>query len=130
MAHPAQSPRDSLVLRGLVFYGYHGVLAEEQKLGQRFQVDLRLWMDLQAAARSDDLADTVSYAAVFDQVRAVLEGPPSRLLEHVAGRVGAALLAADPRIARVRVRLLKLDPPIAAMSNGQAGVVLHFTRES
>jgi hypothetical protein len=47
----------------------------------------------------------------------------------VAGRIGAALLAADPRIARVRVRLLKLDPPIAAMSTGQAGVLLHFTRE-
>jgi dihydroneopterin aldolase len=120
-------PRDCIILRGLVFYGYHGVNPEEQKLGQRFRVDLTLWADLQTAAASDDLADTISYAAVYEQVRAILEGPPSRLLEHVAGRIGQAMLA-EPRVARVRVRILKLDPPIRAMATGTAGVEVVFAR--
>ena len=123
----ASLPGDRILLRGLVFYGYHGVNPEEQKLGQRFRVDLALWADLQAAAASDALDDTISYATVYEQVRAILEGPPSRLLEHVAGRVGRALLA-DPRVARVRVRILKLDPPIPTMATGQAGVELVFDR--
>jgi dihydroneopterin aldolase len=120
-------PRDRILLRGLVFYGYHGVNPEEQKLGQRFRVDLTLWTDLQPAAASDDLEDTISYATVYEQVQAILEGPPSRLLEHVAGRIGQALLA-EPRVARVRVRILKLDPPIRAMATGQAAVELVFDR--
>ena len=118
-------PRDRILLRGLVFYGFHGVNPEEQKLGQRFRVDVALWADLQTAATSDDLDDTISYATVYAQVRSILEGPPSRLLEHVAGRIGQALLT-DPRVARVRVRILKLDPPIRTMATGMAGVELVF----
>ena len=124
----AESTGDQIVLRGLVFYGYHGVNAEEQKLGQRFRLDLTLWTDLHAAAASDDLTDTISYAAVYACVQPIMTGPPSRLLEHVAGRIAGALLATEPRLQRLRVRLLKLDPPIPGMTGGQAGVVLHFRR--
>ncbi|MGI8587205.1 MAG: dihydroneopterin aldolase [Chloroflexia bacterium] len=116
---------DRIILLGLVFYGYHGVNPEEQKLGQRFRVDVTLWADLSAAAQSDDLADTISYAAIYKQVRAVMEGPPSRLLEHVAGRLGEALLA-EARCRGVRVRILKLGAPISGMTNGTAGVDMFF----
>jgi len=116
-----------VLLRGLAFYGYHGVNAAEQKLGQRFRVDVTLWLDLAPAAASDALADTVSYADVYNAVRAVMEGPPSRLLEHVAGRIGRVLLD-DPRVQRVRVRILKAGPPIPGMATGQAGVERSFRR--
>ena len=119
--------RDRIVLRGLQFFGYHGVNPEEQKLGQRFQVDLTLWADLRRAAASDDLADTISYAEVYETARGVMEGAPSRLLEHAAGRIGAALLR-DARVERVRVRILKLNPPIPHMDQGAAGVELEFGR--
>ena len=119
--------RDRIVLRGLRFFGYHGVNPEEQKLGQRFQVDLTLWADLSRAAASDDLADTISYAAVYEAARVVMEGAPSRLLEHAAGRIGTALLG-DTRVERVRIRILKLGPPIAHMAQGVAGVELEFRR--
>ena len=120
-------PRDRILLRGLVFFGYHGVNPEEQALGQRFRVDVTLWADLAPAAASDAVADTVSYAAVYKRVRALVEGPPSALLEHLAGRICADLLALDPRIARVRVRLTKLAPPLKGAADGTAGVEL--TRE-
>jgi 7,8-dihydroneopterin aldolase/epimerase/oxygenase len=119
--------RDRVVLRGLHFYGYHGVNPEEQKLGQRFRVDLTVWADLSRAAASDDLADTISYAEVYEAARAVMEGAPSRLLEHVAGRIGGALLR-DARVERARVRILKLGPPIPHMDQGAAGVDLEFRR--
>lgn len=63
---PACGSEDRILLRGLVFHGYHGVLPEEQVLGQKFVVDASLSADLAAAGRSDDLADTVSYAAVYE----------------------------------------------------------------
>jgi dihydroneopterin aldolase len=121
------STSDRIILRGLVFYGYHGVNPEEQKLGQRFRVDITLWTNLTTAATSDDLADTISYAWVYEQVAAIMTGPPSRLLEHAAGQIGQALLA-DPRIARLQVRILKHDPPIAGMTQGTAGVELTLSQ--
>lgn len=56
---------DKLILRGLKFHGYHGVKAEERKLGQKFLVDVDAWMDLLPAGKSDNLSDTVSYTDIY-----------------------------------------------------------------
>jgi dihydroneopterin aldolase len=97
---------DRIILEGMVFYGYHGALQAERELGQRFEVDVELALDLAPAGRSDALVDTVNYASVYDIVRGVVEGPPCNLLETVAERIAAAVLA-NERIAWVRVRLAK-----------------------
>ena len=115
---------DKIFLRGLVFYGFHGVNSEEQALGQRFRVDVTLWADLAPAAASDAVADTISYATVYKRVRALVEGPPYALLESLAGRLCADLLALDARIGRVRVRVRKVAPPLKGAAVGVAGVEL------
>lgn len=56
---------DKLVLRGLIFHGFHGVKPEENKLGQKFLVDIDAWMDLDLAGKSDLLSDSVSYADIY-----------------------------------------------------------------
>ena len=128
MCRGSYAARFWLLLTGsLVFYGYHGVNPEEQTLGQRFRVDITLWADLAPAAASDAVADTISYATVYKRVRALVEGPPSALLEHLAGRLCADLLALDARIQRVRVRVTKLAPPLKGAAVGTAGV--KFERE-
>ena len=117
-----------IILRDLAFYGYHGVAPEELELGQRFTVDLVLWLDLSAAAASDQLEDTISYALVYEQVQSIVEGAPSKLLEHLAGRIARAILA-EPRVARVTVRVTKQTPPIKGMATGSAAIELDFTKE-
>ncbi|KAF8066201.1 FOLB1 [Scenedesmus sp. PABB004] len=99
--------RDSIALRGLVFHGHHGCLKEENALGQKFVVDATLWADLAAAGRSDQLQDTLDYAAVYNEIRRVVEGPPRALQEAVAEEAAAALLALDRRVAAVRVYIRK-----------------------
>lgn len=47
------------------FYGYHGVFPEENKLGQRFKVDLTVELDLKRAGESDDLEHSVNYGEPF-----------------------------------------------------------------
>ncbi|CAL5000272.1 unnamed protein product [Urochloa decumbens] len=56
---------DKLILRGLQFHGFHGVMREEQTLGQKFVVDIDAWMDLAAAGESDSIAHTVSYTDIY-----------------------------------------------------------------
>src|SRR5215212_3493863 len=130
MAGESAPRRDKILLRGLVFFGFHGVNPEEQALGQRFRVDVTLWANLALAAASDAVVDTISYATVYKRVRALVEGPPSALLEHLAGRICADLLALDPRIERVCVRVTKLTPPLKGSATGTAGVELIRSRES
>ncbi|KAG0585348.1 hypothetical protein M758_2G004400 [Ceratodon purpureus] len=99
--------RDRIMLRGMLFHGYHGVLAEENKLGQKFLVDVDAWMDLSKAGESDEMGDSVSYADIYKQIKAIVEGPPFKLVESVANAIAKALLSAHPSISDVRV---KMDP--------------------
>ncbi|MDF2720161.1 MAG: dihydroneopterin aldolase [Paenibacillus sp.] len=71
---------DKMQLSRMQFYGYHGVFPEENKLGQRFYVDLALSLDLSEAGRTDDLDKTVNYAEVYERVKTIVEGRTFRLI--------------------------------------------------
>src|SRR5438094_3599449 len=113
---------DEITLRGLVFFGTHGVNPEETELGQRFGVDLTIRLDLSEAARTDLLADTVSYSALYKLIRVEMEGEPSKLIEHLAGRLLNKILEYDKRIVEAEVRVTKLNPPLKGITAGEVAV--------
>ncbi|KAL8505235.1 hypothetical protein ACS0TY_016451 [Phlomoides rotata] len=106
---------DKLVLRGLKFHGFHGVKPEEQKLGQKFLIDVDAWTDLQAAGISDHLQDTISYTAIYSIVRDVVEGAPHNLLESVAERIASTVLSKYTQISAVRIKVGK--PHVAVLGS-------------
>ncbi len=105
---------DRLSLLGMRFLGRHGVLPTEKVDAQPFEVDLVLHADLTEAAERDDLAATVDYAALFDLVRAIVEGTSHDLIEGLAGSIARAVLAATPSevVDAVEVRVRKPEAPI------------------
>jgi len=106
-------------IHGLEAFGYHGVLAAERELGQRFVVDLDLELGTAVAAESDDLADTADYAALADAVAAIVSGPPVALLERLAGAIAdRALREPGARAVTVTVRKphVALAHPVSATS--------------
>lgn len=102
---------DKVFLREMTFYAYHGAFPEENRLGQRFTVDLQLGLDLRAAGQSDDLQQTVNYAEVYEVVRREVEGAPVKLVEALAEQIVKRLFAAFP-VTDITIRLMKPDPPI------------------
>ncbi|GKV70361.1 dihydroneopterin aldolase [Sporosarcina sp. NCCP-2716] len=105
---------DFIHINDMQFYGYHGALAEENVLGQRFVISVVLVTDLKQAGTTDDLTATVNYAEVYEKVRSIAEGEPVKLIETVAERIAADLLESYPeRVQSVRVKVVKPDPPIA-----------------
>ena len=103
---------DRITLCGMRFTGRHGVGADERGVPQPFEVDLVLWLDLSRAAASDDLADTVDYAAAFEVARRIVEGRSFHLLEALAGALADAMLAAfSVDELEVRVRKPKASLP-------------------
>lgn len=103
---------DSISISGMEFYGRHGVLAEENALGQRFVVDIKLYIDLQKAGKTDDLNDTVNYAQVYDCVKRIVEGEPVKLLESLADRIIQSVLKEFSQIEGVKITLHKPGAPI------------------
>lgn len=112
-------------LHGMQFYAYTGVLESERELGQRFEVDVEMSLDLQTAAESDDLDATVDYSRVFGRVREIVSGPPFLLIEALAGSIADAILAEFP-VERVVVRVRK---PHVSMGGLLQSVEVELERE-
>jgi dihydroneopterin aldolase len=103
--------RDVIELRGLRLSGICGALPEERERAQPLEIDLDVYADLRPAGQSDDLDETVNYAEVVDAVEAVVAAGEPVLLEHLAERIAAAILALA-RVEGVTVAVRKLRPPV------------------
>ncbi len=104
---------DYIHLRELQFFGYHGVLPEENVLGQRFRATVSLAVDIQKAGQTDELDDTVSYVGVYDICKDVIEGKPFKLIEAVAETIASQILDVyKGQVFGCRVEIIKPDPPI------------------
>lgn len=106
---------DTIFLTGLVIHAHHGVMEHEEKVGQRFVIDLELTLDLEPAANSDRLADTVSYASIAEVVTGAFTARNYRLVEAAAGAIADAVLQAFARVGAVTVTVHKPHAPIAAI---------------
>lgn len=118
---------DRIELKGMRFFGYHGVYPEENKLGQQFVVDLTLYLDLADAGRRDDLSATVNYADVCRLVGDIVTGPPHRLIEALAERIAMKVLEAYTKVSEITVRVTKPHPPVDVHFDGVA-VEIHRRR--
>jgi dihydroneopterin aldolase len=102
---------DKIILKDLVFRGHHGAHPAERQLGQRFEVDVELTLDLGRAMASDALQDTVDYSRVYAVVRQEVEEQRYHLLEGLAGAIVRRLLAELP-VTAVLVRVRKPQVPL------------------
>ena len=115
---------DELAVTGIECFAHHGVFDFERREGQVFVVDLVLGIDTRPAAASDDLAQTVNYGTLVDDVKAAVERDPVDLIETVAQRIADVCLL-DTRVEWARVTLHKPDAPIDAT---YSDVALTITR--
>ncbi len=101
----------TIALEGMVFHSYHGCLPEEKVTGNTFVVDVTIQTDTSKAESTDNLNDTINYSEVYSTVKKEME-TPSKLLEHVAGRIIQSLKKDFPEIENVQVKVTKLNPPV------------------
>lgn len=120
--------RDIIRLRDMPFYGRHGVNPEEQALGQRFEVDVELFLDTRPAALQDDLTRTINYAQVYREVKRTVEEERFALIETLAETIAMRLgqrFAPDA----VRVCVRKPHAPIQGVF-GHVAVDIERSKET
>jgi dihydroneopterin aldolase len=102
---------DRITLTGLAVRGRHGVFDFEKRDGQEFVIDLTIWLDLTAAAATDDLAATVDYGALAGVAADIVGGPARDLIETVAAEIADRVMSAYP-VHAVEVTVHKPSAPI------------------
>ncbi|MGA9376032.1 MAG: dihydroneopterin aldolase [Mycobacterium sp.] len=102
---------DRIELRGLTVRGNHGVFEHERRDGQDFIVDVTVWIDLDTAAATDDLADTLDYGSLAARAAQIVGGPARNLIETVSAEIADDVLT-DQRVHAVEVVVHKPSAPI------------------
>lgn len=120
---------DCIHLTGIRGYGYTGYLPEEQVLGQWFEVDLRLWLDLSKAGKTDAIEDTIDYRGVISLVQNLLKTSKFSLVERLAATIADSILASGDRVVQVQVVLSKPAAPIPDFG-GEISIELTKTKPS
>lgn len=103
-----------IALEGLEFFAFHGYYDEEQKIGNKYGVDLYIKSNLLAAGESDKLQATVNYEVLYRLVVEEMRAP-ARLLEHVAHRVLDRIMAELPHVRKVKINVSKFNPPLGGI---------------
>ena len=116
-----------IYLRNVRFHAFHGVLPQEGIVGNDYLVNLLLDYDFSSAMKTDDLQGTLNYAEVYQKIREEMT-VPSKLLEHVAGRIAHRLFSDFPEIQKLQLSITKVNPPMGADSDG-AGVEVVLTND-
>jgi 7,8-dihydroneopterin aldolase/epimerase/oxygenase len=103
---------DSIHVTGIRAYGYTGYLKEEQVLGQWFEVDVKLWLDISKAGKTDAIEDTLDYRSVISIVKNLIHTSKFALIEKLITTIADSILAESSLITQVQVILSKPAAPI------------------
>ncbi|MFR9503632.1 MAG: dihydroneopterin aldolase [Rikenellaceae bacterium] len=108
-------------LSDMEFRAYHGCYDLEQKVGNRFVVNLEIATSQEDIA-ADDLSQAVNYLVVYEVVEAQMK-IIQRTIEAVALNIIEALKHEFPQIEGVKCEVAKLAPPLGGKI-GRVSVVL------
>jgi dihydroneopterin aldolase len=104
----------TISLEGLEFFAYHGYYPEEQRIGNKYALDITINTDFIEAAVKDKLSATVNYETLY-QIAAKVMQEPAKLLEHIGFKVIASVREHYPDVQKVTVRVSKFNPPIGGV---------------
>lgn len=106
---------DEIYIKGLKIFAYHGVNPEETENGQEFELDITMYADLSLARTSDNLDDTINYAAARKTINTAMTDKPYKLIERAAEEVASRLINSFDKLLKVDVLLKKPNAPMSAV---------------
>lgn len=106
-----------IIIEDLKIYAYHGALPEETLIGTYYLLNVEIHADLWKAVGTDDLSDTINYAEINEIIHTEMK-VPSKLMEHVAGRILKNIKMKFTQVAFVKIRITKTSPPMTGEMRG------------
>ena len=119
--------RSYIYIKEARFHAYHGVLPQEQTVGQDFLVSVRCGLDITSAMDHDMVEVTLDYGVLYRLIEREMT-IKSQLVEHLAGRIARSVFDTFPMVTTLDISITKLNPPIGADCQG-AGVEVHLIND-
>lgn len=116
---------DAIIIEGLKVDTVIGCFNWERKIIQPLMLDLTIHNDLNQAAQSDELDDTLNYAQICELAAQVIQQAKPKLIEHAAQLVLEKLFLVFPSIESIIITIRK--PAIIAQANA-VGIRLERNR--
>lgn len=116
-----------IYLKNVRFHAYHGVLQQERIVGNDYVVNLVVDYDFTSAMETDELSATINYAELYEIIKEEM-AIPSKLLEHVVGKIGKRVFSEYSAIRQIQLAITKENPPFGADCDG-AGVEVVLTND-
>ena len=101
----------TITLQDIELRAYHGCYDLEQKVGNRFLVDLNITTELGCVADEDAVEKAVNYLTVYEIVERAMQRT-QRTIEAAATNIIEAIREAFPEIVEVECTVSKLAPPL------------------
>ena len=102
-------------IKNATFYGYHGVMSEEQSVGGKFEADVDMYTNFSEAAKKDSLQQTIDYQKVYKVLYHLALEHKYYLIEAVANKIAEELLTTFTAIEKIAVRVRKDNPPLGGV---------------
>ena len=118
--------RNSIALRDIKLWGYHGCLPEERKVGTEYSIDFVMKFDTSESEISDDITDTIDYSEVHALIVRVFSEPVN-LMEHLARKIMDAVVNDFPAIKEASITIRKYNPPMKQF-NGNVEITLYYSQ--
>jgi dihydroneopterin aldolase len=120
--------RDSICLRNMSFYAYHGVTKSERQVGQRFYLDVTFWLDLSVPGHTDNVRDTTDYVQVYNCISEMTLTKRYHLIEALAQDIADRIMETAPAIDAVEVTVRKPQVSLGGVLD-HVSVTIHRERE-
>ena len=105
---------DSIIIKNLKIYAYHGVNEEEKIDGQNFFIDTVMFIDKRDAFKTDDINKTLSYSSACKIIKKVTEFEKYNLIETVAEKISKALFENFHDLKKAEITVKKPEAPMKA----------------
>ncbi len=102
-------------IKKAAFYGYHGVMSEEQSVGGKFEADVDIYTNFSEAAKKDALSETINYQKVYKFLYQMALEHKYYLIESLATHIADELLIKYSAITKIAVRVRKNNPPLGGV---------------
>jgi dihydroneopterin aldolase/2-amino-4-hydroxy-6-hydroxymethyldihydropteridine diphosphokinase len=105
---------DRINIKNLEVFAKHGLIPEENVLGQKFVISAALFIDLRNAGMTDDFTKTLDYGGICRVIKSFIEENTYGLIEAAAEHLVEMLLIDNPTLQRVWLEIKKPWAPVAA----------------
>lgn len=106
---------DCIKLANMGFYAFHGTTKAEKSVGQRFFLDVYIYLNLRRASQSDSVKDTVDYEKAYNLILNMMNTRKYNLIEALAEDVANAMFSHFDNIERIQVSVRKPNVPLAGI---------------